>query len=587
MRARRSGRGPRSRRARFAALGLFLFAVFAVWGLVVAVSVARAQVHTDSAVDAMKQVRNAGLGTDPADLRDELDDAASSFRAARQRLSNPAVGAARRLPFVGRQLDSADAMAAAGAAVARVGDDALRALGDRFKRTPSAGERVQLLADVARVTGDADRRLGTLDLGPRSWLVPPLAAARRDFGVELARTRRALSRAHAGSRSARDLLAGPRRYLVFAANNAEMRAGSGMFLSVGVLESSGGRLTLGQMRSVTDIPVADGVTLTGDLADRWGWLAPHTDWRNLMLSPRFDVNAELAARMWEASGGGPVDGVLSVDPVALAAVVRATGEVRVHDRAITGDNVIAELLHEQYVRHAGDADKGARREELGLLARAAMAAIDTRPWSVEGLGHQLAEAARGRHVLLWARRVDEQRGWEAAGLDGGVPGDALLVALHNRAGNKLDQFVQIDVAASSKERDDGGRDVVLRVDVVNDTPPNEPPYIAGPYPGSPFVAGEYFGLLSVSVPRSARNTRIDEVPKLAVAGADGPVRVVAGEVRVLAGERKQFRVRFELPPRPAGEQTSVTVIPSARVPAVRWRHGRTEWQDDSRRIIRW
>ena len=586
MRARRSGREPRSRWARFAALSLVLAAIFAVWGIVIAVSLAGAHVHTDSAVDAMKDVRHAGLGADPAELRDELDDAAASFRAARQRLTNPAVRAARWLPVVGRQLDSADALARAGAQVAEVGDDALGALGDRFERTPSAVERVQLLADVARVTGDAARRLGTVELGPRSWLVPPLAAARREFAEELGDTRRTLSRAHAGSISAHDLLAGPRRYLVFAGNNAEMRAGSGMFLSVGVLESVGGRLLLGDMRSVTDIPVPDGVPLEGDLADRWGWLKPQTDWRNLMLSPRFDVNAELAARMWEASGGGAVDGVMSVDPVALAAVVRATGEVRVHDRPIPGDAVVPELLHEQYVRHAGDEDKGARREELGLLARSAMAAIDSRPWSVEGLGPQLAEAARGRHVLLWARRAEEQRGWAAAGVDGSLPDNGLLVAVHNRGGNKLDQFLQVDVAASSTVTSDGERAVRLRVDVANDTPANEPPYIAGPYPGSPFVAGEYFGLLSVNVPGSARNTRIEGVPKLVVAGADGSTRAVAAEIRLLAGERKQFTVRFELPAGGAGADEAV-VVPSARVPAIRWRHERTEWTDDSRQIIRW
>ena len=68
------------------------------------------------------------------------------------------------------------------------------------------------------------------------------------------------------------------------------------------------------------------VTVTGDLAARWGWLMPGVDWRNLGLTPQFDVNGSLAAQMWKANTGQSVDGVLAID------VARAPGAPR-RDRA--------------------------------------------------------------------------------------------------------------------------------------------------------------------------------------------------------------------------------------------------------------
>src|SRR5207302_706399 len=78
------------------------------------------------------------------------------------------------------------------------------------------------------------------------------------------------------------LLTGPRTYLVFAANNAEMRAGSGMFLSVGQFITRDGSVRLTGMGTVNDVAIPPGaVPLQGDLAGRWGWLKPQNDWRNL------------------------------------------------------------------------------------------------------------------------------------------------------------------------------------------------------------------------------------------------------------------------------------------------------------------
>ena len=120
---------------------------------------------------------------------------------------------------------------------------------------------------------------------------------------------------------------------MLAANNSEMRVGSGTFLQIGLLTIDHGSLKLDAMRSFSDYPVPKGeVPLTGDFADRWGFLEPNTEWRNLGSSPQFPSQAELASGMWKAATGKPVDGVLALDVVALKDLLAATGPVRLDGR---------------------------------------------------------------------------------------------------------------------------------------------------------------------------------------------------------------------------------------------------------------
>ncbi|MFN2606357.1 MAG: DUF4012 domain-containing protein, partial [Acidimicrobiales bacterium] len=375
----------------------------------------------------------------------------------------------------------------------------------------------------------------------------------------------------------------PRHYLLLVGSNAEMRAGSGAFLSVGVLDTAAGSFELKPTTASGDLLLQKGVPITdADLAARWGWLEPNREWRNLGVSPRFDVTAPLAARMWEARGGGPVDGVLALDPAALRALLRAVGAVDVGGTRIDAEHVEDQVLHRQYLDFPADADLGARREQLGAIAGASVTALATRDWDPSVLARGLGEAARGRHVLAWSARPEEEEGWIAAGIDGSMTPDSLLVGVLNRGGNKLDRF--LDVAADLDIRGRGsGQEAVLRLRLHNRAPQGEPAYVVGPAPGSGAGEGVYLGILAVSLPGDARQGRIDGETSLAVVGADGPSRVVATSVSIPRGGDRVLTVRFGLP----GGRHSLRVEPSARLPAISWTDGSRRWTDGSAHTIRW
>src|SRR5437588_121522 len=83
---------------------------------------------------------------------------------------------------------------------------------------------------------DASRAsLAGLDTGPSSGLVGTLARRHVQLVTDLAKAQDGLTRSSAATKAAAALLVGPRHYLVMAANNAEMRAGSGIYLQAGIL----------------------------------------------------------------------------------------------------------------------------------------------------------------------------------------------------------------------------------------------------------------------------------------------------------------------------------------------------------------
>lgn len=497
-------------------------------------------------------------------------------------LRSPIIAPARQLPVVGRQLRSAAALSTAARNVAGAALDGLTAAQEILSGPRPAGPaRVAVARRLAEVAGDTERRLARIDLGPRIALFPALARTYNELAGELDALRSALARARLAASGVAEVLQGPSRYLLFAANNAEMRAGSGMFLSVGELTMEDGAFTVGAMRTVTDVAVPPGtVPLTGDYADRWGWLEPNVEWRNLMLSPRFDVNAPLAADMWRAAGGGPVDGVLAVDPVALAALLGGTGPIDVDGRPLSEETVVDELLYHQYTRFSPE-EVTARRDELGRVAEALFMALEAGQGTLAGLARGLGEAAGGRHLLAWSMRPELREIWQELGVDGSLGDDSLQLSLLNRSGTKLDRFLRTSATVTVTDGPEGGMGVTIDVTVANEVPTGEHPYIAGPVANTGAVEGEYVGLLAVQLPAVARGGRIEPSEGLAVAGPDGPTRVVAAPFNLRRGEEKHFAVRFELPVPSA----SLRVEASARVPPSRWSYGSQRWVDDRTRAV--
>ena len=496
------------------------------------------------------------------------------------------------LPFVGRQVRSVDALTSGASTVVHVGVEAMERSTKELDTTSAAGpERVALLERLGAIGRQASAALADVGLGPKDALVGALADARSKFARQLRKAQRAMLDVDLASTGIAEMAKGPSKYLVLAANNAEMRAGSGMLLSAGVLTVNNGQFSLGQMISVTELELDPGVVpLDGDFGDRWGWVGPTEEWRYLAMSPQFDVTGRLAAQMWKAKTGEEVDGVLALDAIALRALIKVSGPVEVEGKRIDEGNVVSEILLQQYLDDAslfgGEFSpplNDQRRERNGVIAQAIVDQLDRVGWDIANMVDDLRSAARGRHLLFWSSKPAQQRAWRAAGVSGVLPADALLIAINNRGGNKLDQFLPV-VATIEHEPVRAGSEVTVTITVANLTPATGlPRYVEGPYESSEFVAGEYAGILAVNIPGAARDIHLVGVGQQVVAGPDGRTRVVGAEIQVRRGETKTYTLRFTVP---KGFE-HLDVIPSARYPAIKYTEGDEEWDDDGPHEVRW
>nr|MBA2626260.1 DUF4012 domain-containing protein [Acidimicrobiia bacterium] len=514
---------------------------------------------------------------------EELAGAAADLRDAADRSSFPIITPLEVLPVVGRQVRALQGLTSSSASVLELGveslDDAQRRLeGD----LPTGPDRVDVLRDLEASTANAIQGVfGAIsDQGPSEGLIEPLREARLEINSELDEALQLLTRTQLVANALRSMLEGDGRYLVLGANNAEMQAGWGMPLQAGVLTVSDGVIDLPDLEPTSDLLLDEGPPLPDDLAANWGSLEPNREWRNLALSPRFPDSAPLAAAMWEATGGGPVDGVLALDPYLLEAVLAATGPVVAEGDQVSAESVVPFVLHDQYINES--IDEPGRAERQDRLSDVAAAATDALSGDVDAvtLAEQLIEAANGRHLLAWSKVPEEQAGWESAGLDGELDSNSMLVGLVNRGCNKLDWF--IDVAASfDVETVAGEREGVLRVAVQNSTPPGESSYIAGPQPDCGVrAAGDWLGVVSASLPGVVGAARVEE-GDVAVDGEDGRTRVVASNLVVPRGQRVERVIRFELPL----SVRRVRVEPDARPRSIAWRAAGRTWQDGEGRTI--
>ena len=179
---------------------------------------------------------------------------------------------------------------------------------------------------------------------------------------------------HKGAIAARQtatLLQGPSQLLLLAANNAEMRDGSGMFLSATQVDISDGVVKIGTVSDTADLVLGPGlVPLTGGYASVWGPYLADREWRNLGMSARFDETAAMAAQMWKARTGNDVSGVMTLDIGGLQMLLVGTGPVDAAGREVTADNVVQLLMHDQYLSETGASGATiARHEQLGVSPR--------------------------------------------------------------------------------------------------------------------------------------------------------------------------------------------------------------------------
>lgn len=247
---------------------------------------------------------------------------------------------------------------------------------------------------------------------------------------------------------------GPRRYLILAQNEDEMRATGGFITGAGIITIQKGQIVNLEFRDANNV-------------DNWREKPyafppePYYDFMGLELFgfrdanfwPEFPLSAEKAMALYEyGQGVPPFDGVIAIDQEFLRLLVDGTGPVPIPgtDISINADNLLQTLRQARDIQEGQDIQEWVRDRKafLGGFAAAIQAKLESDFSSVDPvkMATNLIGAAENRHLSIYMREPQLAGVLHANGWDGSLPqappGDFLMVVDTNMGYNKANVFIE-------------------------------------------------------------------------------------------------------------------------------------------------
>jgi hypothetical protein len=561
-------------------LAAAVFAGFVLLGLVsffASAAVAADRVG-DGVLDARAGLAQARDGHD-TEAAERLYEAAGSFDDARQVLDSWWALPGRAVPFVGQQARAVSVATDEGYALAALAAETATQVPVEDLEFEDGRLDLDLvvaaqdpLAETAAALADAQVRLAEIDT---RWVLPPIDGRLGDL-------RRAVDDAAPDAALAAELAAiapgllggeGERHYFVVFTTPAESRGLGGFMGNWGELTAVDGKLTLTESGRADDLneiareteptvtPVVDGEhdQSIQDYLDRYYGLGEWTSIQDVTASPDLPSVARIIRQLYPQTGGEELDGVLLVDPYALAALMRYSGPVEIDgvEGSIDENNAVDFLLTEQY--------ELVDREERGDLLVDTSEAVFDRLTS----GHlpnprivadHLAPLAEEGRIGLVSFHPDEQELFSRFEIDAHMPapgpGDAFSLVTSNGGHNKIDVYqertVDYDVAYDPAT---GDLRASATIEITNAVPSLDLPSAVVGSNDQGFPLGTNEVLVSVYTPHRLLSGRVDGEQVGFRSNEELGYSVFATLVRIPAGETAVVEMELEgrLAPSPGYE----------------------------------
>jgi hypothetical protein len=370
---------------------------------------------------------------------------------------------------------------------------------------------------------------------------------------------------------------GPREWLILAQNNAEPRATGGIPGALLLVRADDGELTFVDQAGadefgrfdepVRELSPAEDALFGAELAQYI---------QDVNFTPDFPRTAQLAREMWRSARDGNPRGVLSVDPVVLQSLLRATGPVTFQDPAgsdvtLTGQDAAGFLLSGIYEQYE---DPRVQDEVFAAAAEAVFSRLTSGDLDAGRVMVALVAAARDGRLLVWSATESEQDhilGTVLSGeLRGAVPTAAGEVApevgvyLNMSTAGKVGYYLRTTATIEdTTERPDGSQEFLLRVRLENTLAEEQavdlPAYVlgSGPEDGTVRTNLLVYAPLNGGI-REARSVTSGTEGVLAqehegiVVGARtvavGPGETHELEYRIVSGKGQRGDVRVRLTP---------------------------------------
>jgi hypothetical protein len=584
----RSGRSRRRRNPR-RAVALVVGATALLIALDAAYVVYRLNTSLPSAAEGLRRAALALGESDFARADAALSSALIAASRADAATNHPAFLFASKLPLLDDDVRAVGALTDAAELSVRAGVAAVRGTRD----AGAADQGFSALYSNGRVRFDAIDRSRPAVAESAGLLAQAEALVRQPFaptlssvqaGLDLARLE--IGNANETAAKAATLLEilpdflgrdGWRQYLLAFQTPSEARGGGGLMGLFGILEARDGRVTLTNVASVGEL-IRQGPARAADVPswyrNLYGPLAATRQWQQANLSPNFPVTADVWLQMYEDLTGQRLDGVVAMDPIALAELTRATGPIKARGLGVEvgPDNAVPVVLYDSYTQFATAEQQNTYLERLiaAFWDRLGRGEVDTTAF-VSGLG----TAVRGQHFKVYAPAAQDQKALErldAAGDYDDFDPNVQLVYNNNVAASKIDFFLQRRIETSIELNDKGGADFTTTAILTNDSPAKPPPLLSPSTKGFP-QPGLNAMYLHFMLPQGATPTairvkfEINGRRRQPLTGREDGHPVVWDFVPIPPGESKKVSVSYRLPATPAADDFAFTLFPQATVNA--------------------
>ena len=241
---------------------------------------------------------------------------------------------------------------------------------------------------------------------------------------------------------------GARNYVLLAQTNSEIRGTGGLIGSAGSFSADNGKIAVGEFHADAEFPsnaALDDVNQDGD-GTLYSGLYFGQCVHNLSSTPDFPRVASMAQKFWQAAPfGGSSDGVMSLDPVALQAMIGATGDVTLSDgRVLNGSNTAEFLLNGAYKELAPSAQDQYFSETAAQVVAHLFSDMNTQ--KLMTVAKTMLRMTEQRHLYFWSFHEEDQAVLRSAGVTGEITNDAKNpvagVYLNEMQASKMDWYIQ-------------------------------------------------------------------------------------------------------------------------------------------------
>jgi hypothetical protein len=421
---------------------------------------------------------------------------------------------------------------------------------------------------LQRPLASADARLEAarrkLRAAPHSGLAQ-LGTPRRQLDDGLSRLAVSVGEARVAADVLPPLVSGDKRFLLAVQNNAEPRATGGLLGAYGLLRVHDGAFSLTRVGSNNDLhdPAAPVVHLGEEYDERYARFSTTSTWRSANLTPDAPSAGRILTALWQQQFGERLDGVLLVDPVALADLLGATGPVPLEDGVwITEKTAVRVLLVDAYRRFpaARDAERNAYLQQAArrVVQRLATGGLDGRK-----VLQRVSHAAASGHLQVVATDPGLEAQLRRSRVGGALAADGpfLSVVTQDVGGSKLGAYLQRSVTYTARPTGaatDLGtgphleEDGVVSVALTNAAPTGLPPYVTARAddPGSPAGQAKYWLSVYLGAEGTLLDATLDGKPVSVETGTDEGLSVLSVFLTVDRGATRTLRLHVRQPSRP-------------------------------------